>query len=76
MPSLFEEKKIKLAVVEFTDYASIWWEQQVRNRRRHGERPVSTWDEMKIIMQKRFIPSHYYRDLHRKLQGLTQGPGV
>lgn len=24
-------------------------------------------------MRKRFIPSHYYRDLHRKLQGLVQG---
>ena len=45
----------------------------VRNRRRYGERPLSTWDEMKTVMQKRFIPSHYYRDLHRKLQGLTQG---
>ena len=24
-------------------------------------------------MRKRFIPNHYYRDLHRKLQGLVQG---
>ena len=28
---------------------------------------------MKTIMQKRFIPNHYHRDLLRKLQGLTQG---
>ena len=45
-----EEKKIKLAAIEFTDYANVWWDQLVRNRRRYGERPVSTWDEMKIIM--------------------------
>ena len=25
----FEEKKVKLAVIEFTDYAIIWWDQLV-----------------------------------------------
>ncbi|XP_045821849.1 uncharacterized protein LOC123914712 [Trifolium pratense] len=68
-----EEKKIKLAVVEFTDYASIWWDQLVTSRRRNGERQINTWNEMKIVMRKRFVPSHYYRDLYRKLQTLTQG---
>ena len=29
-----EEEKVKLADVEFTDYASIWWDEFVRNRRR------------------------------------------
>lgn len=68
-----EEKKVKLAAVEFTDYAIIWWDQLVLNRRRNHERPVRSWEEMKAIMRKRFIPSHYYRDLYQKLQGLTQG---
>jgi hypothetical protein len=27
-----EEKKVKLAVIEFTDYAIIWWDQLVTNR--------------------------------------------
>ncbi|XP_038973206.1 uncharacterized protein LOC120105113 [Phoenix dactylifera] len=45
----------------------------VTSRRRNGERPIGTWDEMKAVMRKRFVPSHYYRDLHRKLQSLTQG---
>jgi hypothetical protein len=30
-----EEKKVKLAVIEFTDYAIIWWDQLVTNRRRN-----------------------------------------
>ncbi|RDX96734.1 hypothetical protein CR513_20571, partial [Mucuna pruriens] len=37
-----EEKKVKLVVIEFTDYASIWWDQFVINRRRNGERPIRT----------------------------------
>ena len=28
---------------------------------------------MKIVMRKGFVTSHYHRDLHRKLQTLTQG---
>ncbi|RDX72350.1 hypothetical protein CR513_48177, partial [Mucuna pruriens] len=68
-----EEKKVKLAVVEFTDYISIWWGQFVINRRKNGERLIHTWEDMKSIMRRRFVSSHYHRDLYRKLQSLTQG---
>jgi hypothetical protein len=37
-----EEKKVKLVVVEFTDYAMVWWERLVVERRRNKERPIST----------------------------------
>ena len=68
-----EEKKVKLAVIEFTDYAIIWWDQLVTNRRRNNEGPVETWGELKAIMRRRVVPSHFYRDLYQKLQNLTQG---
>jgi len=68
-----ELKKVKIAAVEFTDYAIIWWDQLVTSRRRNGERPIETWDEMKAVMRRRFVPSHYHRDLFQKLQNLTQG---
>uniref|UniRef100_A0A2N9HVB7 Reverse transcriptase RNase H-like domain-containing protein n=1 Tax=Fagus sylvatica TaxID=28930 RepID=A0A2N9HVB7_FAGSY len=68
-----EEKKVKLVVIEFTDYAIIWWDQLVMNRRRNHERAIETWEEMRAIMRRRFVPSHYYRDLYQKLQSLTQG---
>ena len=68
-----EEKKVKLTVIEFTNYAIIWWDQLVMNRRRNYKRPIETWEEMKTTMRRRFVPSHYYRDLYQKLQSLTQG---
>lgn len=37
-----EEKKIKLAVVEFTDYASVWWDQLATTRKGYEERPIHT----------------------------------
>ena len=43
------------------------------NRRRNYERPIETWEEMKATMRRQFVPSHYYRNLYKKLQSLTQG---
>ncbi|PKI75300.1 hypothetical protein CRG98_004340 [Punica granatum] len=36
------------------------------------ERPIETWEEMKTVMRRRFVPLYYYRDLHLKLQSLRQ----
>ena len=68
-----KEKKVKLVMIEFTDYAILLWDQLVMNRRRNYKRPIETWEEMKATMRRRFVPSHYYRNLHKKLQSLTQG---
>ena len=38
-----ENKKVKLAVVEFLNYAIVWWDQLVLNMRRKRE-PVETWE--------------------------------
>ncbi|PKI60610.1 hypothetical protein CRG98_019086 [Punica granatum] len=37
-----EEKKVKIATVEFTDYAIVWWDKLVKERRRSHERPIET----------------------------------
>ena len=66
-------KKEKLAIVEFCDYAAIWWDQLVRGMRHDGEPEVGSRDEVKRIMRRRFVPSHYQRDLYNKLQNLVQG---
>ncbi|XP_040966549.1 uncharacterized protein, partial [Gossypium hirsutum] len=70
---LFHRFKVKLAAIEFSDYAMIWWEQLTTSQRRNGERPISTWIEMKAVMRRRFIPAYYHLELHQKLQNLTQG---
>ncbi|XP_031393015.1 uncharacterized protein LOC116204832, partial [Punica granatum] len=71
--SYSELKKVKLAAIEFSDYAIVWWDQLMINRRRNREPPIDTWEEMKRVMRKRFVPSYYYRKLYNKLQSLRQG---
>ncbi|XP_073016269.1 uncharacterized protein [Primulina eburnea] len=68
-----EQKKVRLAVVEFLDYALIWWDQLVTTKRKYNERPIESWDEMKRVMRKRFVPNHYYREMFKRLQTLRQG---
>jgi len=40
---------------------------------RYGEPPISTWEELKALMRKRYVPSYYHRELLSKLHSLTQG---
>jgi len=61
-----EAKKVKLIIIKFTDYALICWDQNVISRR-SGEWLVASWEEMKVLMRRRFVPNHYYRDLYKKL---------
>ena len=70
--SYSKSQKVKLAAIESTDYTAIWWDQLRTSRRRNDEHPVRSWDELKRLMGKCFIPAYYHRYLHNKLQTLTQ----
>jgi hypothetical protein len=52
LPNYLETKKVKLVVIEFTDYALIWWDQNVIGRRRSEQRLVASWEEMKVLMRR------------------------
>ena len=69
----FENKKVRLVAIEFSNYAIVWWDQLVLNRRMKREPVVETWEEMKSVMRKQFIPTYYYRELYNRLQNLRQG---
>ena len=65
-----ERKKVKLAVVEFTGSASIWWRKTCLDLQTNMEDPISTWKSLKKHMRKKYIPSHHKCDVLKKLQGL------
>lgn len=67
------ENKVTLVAIAFTNYAIAWWGQLVLARRRNNELPISNWEDIKVVMRRRFVPSHYYRDIHMKLQSLKYG---
>ena len=72
-----------MAAAEFTGYTINWYDQVVTtinwydqvvtHRRRTGERPVETWDELTMLMRRRSVTAHYHRDLHHRLRRLLHG---
>ena len=66
-------KKVELAIIEFSDYVIVWWDQLVLNKRRNRESTVETWEEMKRVMRNIFVLTYYYQELYNKLQNLRQG---
>jgi len=71
--NLSAQRSVNLASVVFSGYALTWWNQIQENQLVLGLDHINTWDEMKRVMRRRFVPSSYYRDLRNRLQTLRQG---
>lgn len=70
---LSDQRCVNLASVEFSGYALTWWNQIQENQLVLGRDHINTWDEMKRVMRRRFVPSSYQHDLRNRLQMLKQG---
>ena len=71
--NLSDQRCVNLASVEFSGYALTWWNQIQENQLVLGREHINTWEEMKQVMRRRFVPSSYQRDLRNRLQMLKQG---
>jgi len=56
--SYSKARKVKLVVIEFIEYKLIWWDQNVIGIRRNGERLIASWEEMKVLIRRRFVHNH------------------
>ena len=65
--------RVRLATVKFTGYTALWWKSVKDNRRIDGESEVRTWQEMKRVLRRRFVPKYYQHELSLRLQTLRQG---
>jgi hypothetical protein len=71
--NLLDQHRVNLASVEFSGYALSWWNQVQEHQIRLGLVHINTWEEMKRVMKRRFVPSSYQRDLRNRLQLLKEG---
>ncbi|MGL5994905.1 MAG: retrotransposon gag family protein, partial [Pseudomonas proteolytica] len=68
-----EPKKVTYAAAQLTDHALTWWDRDLAERRRRREGLIPTWDVMKYVMRKRYVPPLYHRDLQKRFRKLHQG---
>jgi hypothetical protein len=57
--NLLYQRHVNLVSVEFFGYALTWWNQIQENQLMLGREHINTWEEMKQVMRRRFVPSSY-----------------
>ncbi|XP_068486670.1 uncharacterized protein [Phaseolus vulgaris] len=68
-----EDQKVKIATLEFVDYAMKWWHNLVTDVFYNKRPPVVSWNDLIECMHFRFVPPHFRKDLMLKLQLFQQG---
>jgi hypothetical protein len=64
------DRKIRLAVTKFDEYAMYWWDNAVNIHRDNNMAPILVWRDMKAEMQHRFVTPNYTGSLYDKLTNL------
>jgi hypothetical protein len=64
------DRKNRLVVSEFDEYAMSWWANAVSLRRDNNIVPILTWRDMKAERRHRFVPPNYTWSLYDPLTNL------
>jgi len=65
-----QDQKVKLASLEFVDYAMQWRHQVMMDIGLNKRSVVVSWYDLKECMRTQFVPPHYRMKLLLKLQRL------
>jgi hypothetical protein len=66
-----DDRKIAVATIYLTKYALTWWDN--KNKTIFPWHPIRSMNELKARFRLRWVPPHFVKDLHQRLQSLTQG---
>ena len=53
-----DEHRVKLASLEFLDYAMQWWHQYLMDIELHKRQPVVSWNDLKACLRARYSYPH------------------
>ncbi|KAK9740732.1 hypothetical protein RND81_03G056500 [Saponaria officinalis] len=67
-----EHKQFKVAILKLTKYASLWYENLKKQRKRDKKGKLDTWAKLKKHLMRRFLPKDFEQENYLKLQALTQ----
>ncbi|KAJ0522028.1 putative nucleotidyltransferase, Ribonuclease H [Helianthus annuus] len=65
--------KVKLVAMKLKKHASLWWEHLKRKRLQEGKSRVESWEKMKRLLHKKFLPVNHRQDAFLEYHGLKQG---
>ena len=65
--------KVKLVAVKLKKHASLWWEHLKRKRVQERKNKIDSWDKMKRLLHKKFLPVNHRQDAFLEYHALKQG---
>lgn len=63
---------MKIVAIKLKKHASIWWEHLKRQRARERKSHIETWEKMKKVLKKKFLPDNYRQDAFLKFHNYKQ----
>jgi len=67
----YDDVKIfKIASLKLTSYATLWFENLMKQRARDGERRIHSWEKLKTHMNRKFLPKSYKQEIHNRMFSL------
>ncbi|XP_074298818.1 uncharacterized protein LOC141629768 [Silene latifolia] len=67
-----EHKQFKVAILKLTKYASLWYENLKKQRKRDKKSKIDSWEKLKKHLMRRFLPRDYEQENYLKLQSSSQ----
>jgi len=59
-----DERSFKVASLKLTRYASVWFENIKKQMAREANRKINSWEKLKPLMNKRFLPESHRQDIY------------
>jgi hypothetical protein len=68
-----DERRIRFAKMKLLGSAKLYWSNHERLMQRGGRTPITTWDEMKMVLKEKYVPTSYQQRMLDQWQRLSQG---
>jgi len=72
---VLDDQRVRLASLEFLDYAMQWWHRTLMDNGLNKRSTVVSWNDLKACLHDRYVPPHFRKDLLLKLQRFLYRPG-
>ncbi|XP_071714018.1 uncharacterized protein [Rutidosis leptorrhynchoides] len=67
-----EKLKVKLVAIKLRKHASLWWEHVRRDRASALKSKVETWEKMKKLLRRKFLPKNFKQEAFVEYHNLQQ----
>lgn len=61
-----EHERLPLVIKQLRGEAASWWNLEEEERWYYKEPPINTWEELKLFMDERYIPSDFPEDIKER----------